>query len=117
MSIQFGGSIPFPMFLTGGNVPAVGVSPVVQIAKEGGSFAAPFGAINNIGNGFFRIAANIHDTDTPGTLCLSATAPGCDPTTLIYVIDPKENPRDMRKTEKLLGDTNDILQDLLDRNY
>lgn len=117
MSIQFGDSIPFAMFLSGTLNPAPGVSPTVQIAKEGSGFNAPAGLVNEVGNGFYRIAANIHDTDTPGTLLFSATAPGCDPTTLIFIIEPKGNPRDMRRTNTLLEDLNNKTQDLLERNY
>lgn len=117
MAIQFGNSIPFTMFLTGGNLPAPGLSPTVQIAKEGASFAAPFGSINGVGNGCYRISANIHDTDTPGSLMLSATAPGCDPTVMIFEVDPQFHPRDMRKTELLLMQLNETEQLILERNY
>lgn len=117
LSIQFNGSIPFPMYLTGGDTPAPLAVPVVLIMKEGGSFAPPYGGISNLGNGFFRIAANIHDTDTPGTLCLSASAPGCKTTNLIYLIDPKDHPRDMRKTNELIERTNELLETSNERLY
>ena len=117
MAIQFGNSIPFAMFATGSNIPVAGLSITVKIAKEGGSLAVPFGSINEIGGGAYRISANVHDTDTPGSLVLAATAPGCDPTIQTYEILPKDHPRDMRKTESLLADIIDQNDTLIKRNY
>ena len=117
MAIQFGNSIPFAMFQTGGNLPANGKAVTVQIAKEGSSLASPFGTVTEIGGGAYRIAANVHDTDTSGTLVLIATASGCDPTIQTFEIAPKDNPRDMRKAESLLETIIDQNDTLIRRNY
>jgi hypothetical protein len=56
-----------------------GLSPTVTICKQGGSFATPAGAVTEIGNGWYQVAANATDTHTLGLLKLHATASGADP--------------------------------------
>jgi hypothetical protein len=114
MDIQFGDPIPFPMVLNDDKTPAVGRFVTVQIVKKNGRPQTPFGAIQEPGLGFYQIAGNESDTDTPGPLCLSATAAGCDPWTMVYSVLPKEDPRDMRKTETLLGSIYDKISAMAD---
>ena len=63
-----------------------GASPVVQISKCGTAFAAPDGAISEIGNGWYQVAGNAGDTSLLGPLVLHATANGADPTDWLYPI-------------------------------
>jgi hypothetical protein len=63
-----------------------GASPTVTISKNGGVFASPAGAITEVGNGFYQVAANATDANTLGPLALHATAAGCDPTDEVYDI-------------------------------
>lgn len=56
-----------------------GLSPTVTIRKEGGSFAAPSGAVTEIANGWYQVAANATDSNTLGSLLLHASATGADP--------------------------------------
>lgn len=56
-----------------------GVTPTVTISKAGGAFAAPAGAVSEIGNGWYKVAANATDTNTPGPIAVHATATGGDP--------------------------------------
>lgn len=61
--------------------PATGLSPAVTLSKNGGAFAAPAGAISEISNGWYKLAANATDTNTLGPLALHAsvaTADNCD---------------------------------------
>jgi len=61
-----------------------GLSPTVVISKNGASFGSPSGAVSEIGNGFYMVAGNATDTNTLGTLILSATASGADQGTMAY---------------------------------
>jgi len=56
-----------------------GLSPTVTISKAGASFAAPSGAVTEIGNGWYKVAGNSTDTNTLGEILLHATATGADP--------------------------------------
>lgn len=57
-----------------------GLSPSVTIRKNGGVFAAPAGAVSEIGNGWYEVAGNASDSNTYGPLLLHAEAAGADPT-------------------------------------
>ena len=56
-----------------------GLSPTVTISKNGGSFAAPAGAVTELANGWYKVAGNATDTGATGPLLLHATATGADP--------------------------------------
>lgn len=58
---------------------ATGKTPTVTLLKSGGSFAVPAGAVTEVANGLYKVAANATDADTIGPLFLHATASGCDP--------------------------------------
>ncbi len=55
-----------------------GLSPVVQIRKEGGSFITPSGAVSEVGNGYYEVAGDATDTSSLGSLVLTATASGAN---------------------------------------
>jgi hypothetical protein len=56
-----------------------GASPTVTISKNGGAFASPSGAVSEIANGWYKVAANATDTGTAGPIALHATATSGDP--------------------------------------
>lgn len=56
-----------------------GLNPTVTISKNGGAFAAPAGAVTEIGNGVYQIAGNATDSNTLGQVWIHATAAGADP--------------------------------------
>ncbi len=58
---------------------ATGKSPTVTLSKNGAAYASPAGAVTEIGNGDYKVAANATDANTLGGLRLYATAAGCDP--------------------------------------
>jgi hypothetical protein len=60
--------------------PKTGLTPTVVLGKAGAAFAAPSGAVSEIGNGWYKVAGNATDTNTLGPLVLHATATGADPT-------------------------------------
>lgn len=57
-----------------------GLSPTVTLRKVGGAFAAPAGAVTEVGNGWYQVAGNATDSNTLGPLVLHATGTGADPT-------------------------------------
>jgi hypothetical protein len=116
MNLFFGKSIPFQMSTLGGAAFAPNVVPVVKLVKEGGPPIDPWGAVENVGFGCYRIAANDHDTDTPGSLVLIATAPGCDPWFCHFCVLPKADPRDMRKTEVYLDKLTEQADEIITQN-
>lgn len=67
-----------------------GASPTVKLGKNGGTGAAPSGAVTEIDStnlpGFYQVAANATDSNTLGPLILSATAVGGDQATMLYDI-------------------------------
>ncbi len=61
--------------------PGTGLVPVVTLSKNGGAFASPSGAVSEIANGWYKVAANATDSNTLGPLALHAavaTADNCD---------------------------------------
>ncbi len=56
-----------------------GVSPDVEISKNGGTFAPPAGAITEMAYGVYCIEPNALDSDTVGPIWIHATATGADP--------------------------------------
>lgn len=60
----------------------------VTISKNGAAFAAPAGAVTEVGGagngaGWYQIAGNATDTNTLGTLLIHATATGADATDIL----------------------------------
>jgi len=68
--------------------PLTGAAPAVLLSKNGAAFAAPAGAISEIGNGWYKVAANATDANTLGPLLLHATATGGDPTDAVFEVGP-----------------------------
>lgn len=66
--------------------PATGLAPTVTLSKNGGSFAAPSGAVTEVGNGWYQVAANASDNATLGPLLLHATADTADPVDEVYEV-------------------------------
>lgn len=74
--------------------PALGLTPTVAISKNGLGFMSPIGAVSELGNGWYRVAANANDTNVLGPLLLHATATGADPVDVVYAIvafDPQSS--------------------------
>lgn len=71
--------------------PKTGLTPTVTLSKNGAAFAAPAGAVSEIGSGWYKVAANATDSNTLGVLDLHATAGGADPQDeefLVVAYDP-----------------------------
>jgi hypothetical protein len=107
---------PIPFLLIDSTLHIAGktsLTPTVTISKNGGAFITPAGAITELGNGWYKIAANATDTDTLGPLIVHAEASGADPVDLVYQV-VKQNRRTasmdlvLAKTTNLTG-LNDIL--------
>jgi hypothetical protein len=63
-----------------------GLSPTVVMSKNGATFASPIGAVQQIGNGFYKVVGNALDSDTLGVLALYATAATADPCAMAYEV-------------------------------
>jgi hypothetical protein len=73
-------AIPFYMVDSTDHIaPKTGLTPTVTISKNGGTFAAPSGAISEVANGWYKIAGNATDSNTVGALLVHAIATGADP--------------------------------------
>lgn len=59
-----------------GDTGMTGLNPVVEISKDGGAYAAPAGAVSEVGKGVYKVAGNVADTSVFGSLLLHAEAPG-----------------------------------------
>jgi hypothetical protein len=59
---------------------------VVNISKNGGTFAAPSGSVTEVGNGYYKIAGNATDNNTLGPLIIHATGTGADPTDVEFMV-------------------------------
>jgi hypothetical protein len=55
-------------------------SPVVNISKNGGAFAAAGGAVTEVANGWYYVSLNTTDTNTLGDLAFYITGTGADDT-------------------------------------
>ena len=63
-----------------------GLTITATISKNGGTQAAPAGAITEIGDGYYKIAANATDANALGPIALIATAAGADPCDDVFVV-------------------------------
>lgn len=74
-----------------------GVSPVVTIAKPGGTLTAAAGSVSEVGNGVYRYTPTIDETNTTGQLLLHATGAGAVPVdVLVTVVDEWAKPADVQ---------------------
>ena len=74
-------SYPIVFFMadsTDHNTGKTGLSPTVQLSKNGAGFGAALGAVSEIGLGFYSLAGNATDRNTLGPLIMVATATGAD---------------------------------------
>ena len=76
----------FWLGLSGTSSAATGLTPTVTLSKAGSAFAAAAGAVSEVGNGWYAVAANATDTNTLGTLKLHATATGADSADVSYQV-------------------------------
>ena len=77
-----GDSRPVPFFLTSASdhiTGLTGATATVTISKNGAAFAAPAGAVTEIGNGWYNFDPAGADTAANGVFLLHATASGGDP--------------------------------------
>ncbi len=68
-----------------------GTTLTVTISKDGGTFAAPSGAVTEVGNGWYVLAGNATDRATLGAFIVHATGTACDPSDVrgtIVAFDP-----------------------------
>ena len=80
-----GDTRPIPFFVTSSTDHLSGItggSPTVTISKNGAAFAAPSGAVGEVGNGWYTLTPGGADVTTNGILLLHATASGADPSDL-----------------------------------
>lgn len=63
-----------------------GLSPSVALSKDGGAFGSALGAVTELSNGWYKLAANATDRDTLGELAIHISAAGADPTDMLFVI-------------------------------
>lgn len=61
---------------TDGFTPTTGLTVTVTLSKNGAAFAAAAGAVTEIANGYYAVAANATDSNTLGGLMLYATGTG-----------------------------------------
>ncbi len=72
--------IVFAMVQSGDHVSALtGAAPTVTVSRNGGAFAAPAGAVSEIGSGWYKLVPAAADVSTNGALILHAAASGGDP--------------------------------------
>ena len=84
--------IPFLLVVSSNHIDgATGLTPSVEISKNGSAFAAPAGTIAEIGAGWYKLTPTSADTNTAGSLIVHASAAGADPSDrecLVVSVDP-----------------------------
>src|SRR5258708_20305402 len=84
--------IPFLMVSSADHRNGVtGLTGTVSISKNGSAFAAPAGAVAEIGNFYYKLTPDAADTNTLGILILHASSAGADPSdreSLVVASDP-----------------------------
>lgn len=82
---------PMPFFMASSTdhvTGVTGITPVVTLSLDGGSFAAASGAVTEIGNGWYSLAGNATDRANLGTFILHATGAGADASNSEWTIAP-----------------------------
>lgn len=76
---------------TDGFTPTTGLTVTVTLSKNGGAFAAAAGAVTEIANGYYQVAANATDSNTLGGLILYGTGTGAKANAVFEVVafDPR----------------------------
>jgi hypothetical protein len=76
------GDTPVIVFLmvdaTDDETAETGLSPAVEISKNGGAFNAATNSVTEISDGWYKVTLTGTETDTPGPLIIRATAAGAD---------------------------------------
>src|ERR1043166_7687119 len=81
--------IPFLLVSSTDHINGVtGLSPTVEISKNGAAFAAPAGTISETGHGWYKLTPASADTNTLGSLVIHAESAGADPTDRENVVVP-----------------------------
>src|SRR4051812_9105112 len=81
--------IPFLLVSSTDHINGVtGLSPTVTLSKNGGAFAAPAGAVAEVGNGWYKLTPGAADTNTLGSLVVHAIAGGADPSDRECIVVP-----------------------------
>lgn len=94
-------NIVFFMTLSSDHIsPATGKSPAVTLSKNGGAFASATGAVTEIANGWYKLAADATDSNTLGALALHATAASCDATDMLVGTIVAFDPQAVTRTPK-----------------
>jgi len=65
--------------LSGTETPATGLTPTIEISKNGAAFAAPVGSVAEVSDGWYACSLNLADTSTPGQLIVKLTDATADP--------------------------------------
>ena len=63
-----------------------GLTPTVTLSKNGTDYVAAAGAVSEIANGVYKLAANATDLNTLGVLALHASATGADPVDMLLEV-------------------------------
>jgi hypothetical protein len=63
-----------------------GLTATVTLSKNGATFASPAGAVSELANGWYQVAANATDSATIGSLTLHATGTAADPTDVQFSV-------------------------------
>lgn len=69
-----------------GKTPKTGLTPTVLVSKNGAAFAAPTGAVAEVGLGIYKLTPTAADTGTLGALVLNATAAAAYCTPMQYAV-------------------------------
>lgn len=87
--------IAFQMLDSGTKLGKTGLTPVVTLSKDGGTFGAAAGVVTELTSGWYQLAGNATDRNTLGSLIVHATAAGADPGDTLWEIvtyDPYDTP-------------------------
>ena len=84
-------SYPYQFFMASSadhTTGVTGLTPTALLSKNGGAFAAPAGAIAEVGLGWYAFPGNATDRNVLGDCLLHVTAPGCDAYDGRFVVVP-----------------------------
>jgi hypothetical protein len=89
MQILLGSLNPIPFFMADSTdhiTGKTGLTPLVGLSKNGGSFMTATGTVTSIGMGWYKLTPTVTDTGTLGPLALHATATGADPCDVLHEV-------------------------------
>lgn len=79
-------TILFHLVVAADGTDAVGLVPVVTLAKAGGAFGAGAGAVAELANGWYKYTAAIADLDTIGALAMRAAVATADTLDVVHQV-------------------------------